>query len=77
MALLMKRTASVHGEEKKQVEETLTMMISKLDRIENELKNRTDHEVWKLFQLQQAQIQKVETRITYLLQYKKEDSSIR
>lgn len=58
------------GIKKQDTEKLLIEIAEQLEQLDAIIKNRTDHEIWKLFQKQQQEMEIVETTIGNLLQYR-------
>lgn len=70
MGLALKDIFPKEGAAKTDVEVSLNQITNQLNQLDEKLKNRIDNEIWKLFQLEQQEIIKVEKRIANLLKYK-------
>lgn len=70
MGLALKDIYPKEGVAKCDVEVSLNQITNQLNQLDEKLKNRIDNEIWKLFQLEQQEIIKVEKRIANLLKYK-------
>ena len=60
----------VDGVRKQDAEQFLMDIAEQLEQLDAIIKNRTNHEISKLFQEQQQEMEKVETTIENLLQYR-------
>ena len=72
MTAVLKQSHAVQGVDKAEIEHALMELSRQLEYIDETIKNRIDHEVWDLFQVQQKEIKNVEIAIVHLLQYKEE-----
>lgn len=70
MGLALENIYPKKGVTKCEVEVSLNEITSQLDHLDEKLKNRIDNEIWKLFQVEQQEINKVEKRVANLLEYK-------
>ncbi|MCM3738896.1 hypothetical protein M3210_01315 [Oceanobacillus luteolus] len=70
MAIALKRFQSAEGMNKEEVEKVLLHIAYQLEKMDQQLKVRTDNETWRLFQEQQQEVYKVELTIKELLPYK-------
>ena len=70
MGLALKEMIQEQGIARNDVEVSLNHISRQLALLDEKLKNRIDNEIWKLFQLEQQEIKKVEMCIASLLEYK-------
>lgn len=70
MTAVLKSSNRVDSVNKHVVEETLTELTNQLAQIDETIKNRTDYEIWKLFQHQQMEIKNFESEIMNILRYR-------
>lgn len=70
MGVALKRLELIDGRTKEEAEKALMVIAGQLEGLDDLVKIRTDHEVWKLFQKQQQEIQQAEKAVLQLLQNK-------
>lgn len=69
MSFALQQLSTADGAKKKDTEQLLMAIAEQLEQLDAIIKNRTDHEVWKLFHKQQQEMKTVEKKIGNLLQY--------
>ena len=70
MELALNNIIQKNGIERREVEASLDYISNQLYLLDGKLKSRIDNEIWKLFQLEQQEIKRVEMKMANLLQYK-------
>ena len=70
MELALNNIIQKEGIERSEVEASLDYISNQLYLLDEKLKSRIDNEIWKLFQLEQQEIIRIEMKMANLLKYK-------
>lgn len=70
MGLALEKIFQNEGVAREDVQASLYRLSKQFNQLEETLKNRFDHEIWKLVQQEEEHIKSVEKHIANVLQYK-------
>lgn len=70
MAMVLKEEPAHTGVDRREIEFSLDRVAKQLQLLDEKIKNRYDHEIWKLIQLEQDRMKEAEERIERIIQYK-------